>query len=177
MALGRRQRGAGLIEVAIALLLLSIGALGLGKMQLTARRLDFEALQRAEAAALANDLLERLRVNRPAVAAYASTALGGQPPPAPPADCAAGTCNPDQLQAWDLWQWQRALSGATSAGSSGGLVEARACLAVDGKQVTLGIAWRAFGSGAEPALDTDCGSVSMDAGRQWLGMTSWIGEH
>ena len=41
-----RQRGAGLVEVAIALLVLAIGALGLGSLQITAKRMGHEAIQR-----------------------------------------------------------------------------------------------------------------------------------
>jgi len=172
------QGGAGLIEVTIALLLLSVGALGLGRMQITAKRLGFEAIQRAEAAELANDLFERLRANRAALADYAggsTAAIEGAPAPVPAADCHLNPCTAGQLQAWDRWQWERALSGATSAGSAGGLVDARACVAVDGQLVTVGLVWRGQGSEAAPTLDSDCAPQATGDRTQWLRMSAWIG--
>ena len=71
-----RQGGAGLIEVAISLLVLAIGALGLGSLQISAKRMGFEATQRTEAAALAMDLFERLRANRVALPEYAVADIG-----------------------------------------------------------------------------------------------------
>ena len=177
--MGALQRGAGLIEVAIALLVLSIGALGLGSMQLTARRLGFEALQRTEAAALANDLFERVRVNRESLATYASRGLGTGVDgmlATPEVDCGNARCSASQLQAWDLWQWQRALAGANSVASAGGLVHALACIAITGQRVTVGIAWRQMGSQAVPNLDAHCMPGAENDGIQWLRMTSWVGE-
>ena len=44
--LANRERGASLIEVAIAILVLSIGAIGLASLQISAKRAGFEAMQR-----------------------------------------------------------------------------------------------------------------------------------
>jgi type IV pilus modification protein PilV len=136
-----RQRGAGLVEVAIALLVLAIGALGLGSLQIAAKRMGFEAIQRTEAAALASDLLARLRANPLALPAYASTGIGeasGAQLPPPGADCDRGGCAPAAWAAWDLWHGSRRwtasrpvaepagwsadwLRGQRAAGGGGGL--------------------------------------------------------
>jgi type IV pilus assembly protein PilV len=177
-----RQRGAGLIEVAISLLVLSIGALGLGSLQISAKRMGYEATQRTEAAALAMDLFERLRTNRLALLAYNTAGVGdasGAHLPQPTVDCGGSSCSPAQLTVWDLWQWERALEGATTGDSEGGLVRPVACVTVSGRSVSVEIAWQGFRSLGVSADGGSCGVGSYgsgDANRQWLQMTSWIAE-
>jgi type IV pilus assembly protein PilV len=175
-------RGAGLIEVSISLLVLSIGVLGLGGLQISAKRMGFEATQRTEAAALAMDLFERLRANRVALPGYAVSDLGGADGsnlPKPLADCADNACSPTQLTDWDLWNWERALNGATSGNMEGGLVRPAACVTITERKVTVDIAWQGFRAVADQDPDVSCGMGhygSGDTDRQWLRMTSWIGE-
>ncbi len=177
-----RQRGTGLIEVAISLLVLSIGTLGLGSLQISAKRMGYEATQRTEAAALAMDLLERLRANRAVLPAYSTAGIGGTTGGRLPqlvVDCGGGSCSPAQLNVWDLWQWERALEGATTGDSEGGLVRPVACVTVSGRRVTVEIAWQGFRFLGVSADGGSCGTGSYGAGdadRQWLQMTSWIAE-
>jgi type IV pilus assembly protein PilV len=176
------QRGAGLIEVSVALLVLSIGAVGLGSLQISAKRMGFEAVQRSEAAALAMDLFERLRANRVALAGYGVVNVGdasGIHLPEPPANCGESVCSPVQLGAWDLWCWEQAVVGATSGSSEGGLVRPAACVTVSGRRVTVEIAWQGYRALAIQDQGISCGDGLYgpgDANRQWLQMTSWIGE-
>ena len=64
------QRGVGLIEVLVALLLLTIGVLGFTALQLRAVNATEEAMLRTEAMNLARDLAEKIRTNRSAFATY-----------------------------------------------------------------------------------------------------------
>lgn len=59
-----RQRGATLIEVLIAIVVLSIGLLGLAGLQVTSVQSNHSAYQRSQASLLANDLADRMRANR-----------------------------------------------------------------------------------------------------------------
>jgi type IV pilus assembly protein PilV len=56
------QAGFSLVEVLVALLILSIGLLGLAGLQITGLQQNQGALQRTRAAQLANDLVDRIRV-------------------------------------------------------------------------------------------------------------------
>jgi len=176
------QRGAGLIEVSISLLVLSIGTLGLGSLQIAAKRTGFEATQRTHAAALAMDLLERMRANRAALPDYAVAGIGsaaGASVPAPAVDCGSDPCSPVELQHWDLWHWEQALDGVTSGDGEGGLVRPMACITMNGREVTVDIAWQGFRAVSEQNLNVRCGVGRYgpgDAERVWLRMTSWIGE-
>ncbi len=56
--------GFSLLEVMIAAVVLSFGLLGLVAMQVQAKFSSYEARQRTIASWLANDMVERLKVNR-----------------------------------------------------------------------------------------------------------------
>lgn len=59
-----RQSGVGLIEVLVAVLVLSIGLLGLAGVQLISMRNSNSALSKVQANTLGNDILDRMRANR-----------------------------------------------------------------------------------------------------------------
>lgn len=178
----RAQSGTGLVEVSISLLVLAVGTLGLGSLQIASKRMGFEAVQRGEAALLAADLLERMRANRVALAAYNAAGIGegsGTPVGVPQNDCRLDRCSPAQRGAWDIWSWQQALDGASTSGGGGGLVRPTACVVVTGRSVTVEIAWQGFRPVFAELPQGRCGAGNYgpdDVDRQWLQVTSWIGE-
>jgi type IV pilus assembly protein PilV len=181
----RRQSGAGLIEVAISLLLLSMGALGLAKMQIGAKRLGFEALQRTEASALAADLLERMRANRSGLDRYQTTGIGegsGQQLATPTRNCDKDKCDHGQWGDWDLWQWEAAINGSATRDSAnavvGGLVRPIGCVAVNNGLVSLEIAWEGYQALSAGTLVSNCGKglfATADSRRQLLRISTYIG--
>lgn len=62
-ARARRQRGLSLVEVLVAIVILSVGLLGLAGLQATSLRASQASLYRSQAATLATDLAERMRTN------------------------------------------------------------------------------------------------------------------
>lgn len=58
------QKGIGLVEVIVALLLLSIGVLGFAMLQIRAMDASMDASKRIQAMNLARDLSERMRANK-----------------------------------------------------------------------------------------------------------------
>lgn len=135
-------RGAGLIEVLIALFVVAIGLLGIASLQFMSLRSNFEAVQRTTASLLAQDIIERMRANYKVLDTYAGTletplpSLGGNPAasePQPTCYNSASTCTPLQLAAHDLWEWEQAIDGVAesdtaTAAYTGGLTLPTACL-------------------------------------------------
>ncbi|MEX0733431.1 MAG: type IV pilus modification protein PilV [Steroidobacteraceae bacterium] len=75
-----RQRGATLIEALVALLILSIGLLGVAGLQLQALRSNHGAHLRSQATMLAHDIADRMRANRTAALAGGyNVAVGAVP--------------------------------------------------------------------------------------------------
>jgi type IV pilus assembly protein PilV len=106
--------GFTLLEVLIALCVLAIGMLGVGMMLLESVRASRSALHRTAAVALAADLGERIRANRAAGHAYALGA--GTTAAAPAGECAVGdACDPSEVAALDLYQWQQDVLAALPA--------------------------------------------------------------
>lgn len=110
-----KQRGATLIEVLVAVLILSVGLLGMAGLQLTSLKGNQSAYQRSQATLLAYDVSERMRTNLVA----AKSGNYNQEDPLH-TDCseydkAAGT-----LAQTDMGQWLASLScvlGSEAAGS------------------------------------------------------------
>lgn len=61
---GRRQRGAGMVEVLVAVVVLAIGLLGIAGMQLGSLRSNHSAWMRSEATLRALDIMDAMRANQ-----------------------------------------------------------------------------------------------------------------
>jgi type IV pilus assembly protein PilV len=103
-ALGaRHDRGFSLIEVLVALVVLSVGLLGLAALQSTSAQFNASAYSRSQATILAYDMADRVRANR-------QVALGGAYTSAYPGVLPA--CNSavaGTVAQQDLGAWRRAL--------------------------------------------------------------------
>ncbi|MGH8250594.1 MAG: type IV pilus modification protein PilV [Steroidobacteraceae bacterium] len=98
------QRGATLIEALVALLVLSIGLLGVAGLQVQALRNNHGAHLRSQATVLAQDILDRMRANRDAALGNAYVIAVGATP--------TGTTLAD----FDLVAWKQSLADILPAG-------------------------------------------------------------
>lgn len=109
-SLTTRQRGFTLLEVMIALVIFSIGLLGLADLQIRSVDYNNGAYQRSQASFLISDIMDRMRANKDAAlnGSY-DIALGTNPPQA---DCSKSTsnCNSAAQTAADLYEWKQALA-------------------------------------------------------------------
>ena len=112
--MSQRCHGFSLVEVLVALIVMSIGLLGIAKMQAAALSNTAIASTRSLAAIEAASLAASMHANQgywssPAVAA--SITIQGAtvtPTVAPVVDCTAASCTPASLAAYDLQQWTTA---------------------------------------------------------------------
>ena len=160
----RREEGLGFIELLIALLLLSVGALGLLAVQLVSWRTSIEGAQVSQATALARDLLARIDSNPEALRRYVRNEPRADSPPsadlvlchtAAADDAATPRCDPEALAAYDLLQWLELLAGGPE--SATGLPEPVACIVAQEQRVTVAIAWRGPRAAASP-VPSRCGA-------------------
>lgn len=100
------QRGIALLEVLLVATLLGIALLGLASMQTSSLHFNHGAYLHTQAALLAQDMLERMRANRPAVAAghYDEINVATGNLPSPP-DCPGDQCSPEELTLQDIHAW------------------------------------------------------------------------
>ncbi len=145
--------GFSLVEVLVALVVLAIGLLGSATLLLEALSSDRIALERSRAVMLASDMLERIRANREAGAAYDSSGAGA---PARDPDCEqpdAG-CSAASMASHDLRIWLDAVAAQLPGGV--GTVEV-VPLAGRRLRCTVRITWARSGAGqpASVVLDTE----------------------
>jgi type IV pilus assembly protein PilV len=115
-----KQRGVGIVEALVALIVLSVGMLGIAGLYLESVRSNRTALTRTSAVHLVNDLADRIRSNRSAEAAYEVLPIGTVPSASVP-NCATGSCTPAQMAAYDLRAWYDQVIRALPTGSDGTL--------------------------------------------------------
>jgi type IV pilus assembly protein PilV len=114
----RRQSGVSLVEVLVAIVVLSIGLLGLAGLQASGIRVGQSSIHRSQAAQLAYDMADRIRVNFAGRAAY-NLALDAAP---------TGTT----VASRDLQDWRQRLQMLPAGTGS---------VAINGSQATIIVQW------------------------------------
>lgn len=102
----RKQDGFTLLEVLIALLVLSIGLLGLASLQTVGLRSNQMATMRTQATHRAYDISDRMRANQSGVAAqnYVQS-VTAVVPTGTIVDCATTVCTPAEMATFDVAAW------------------------------------------------------------------------
>lgn len=134
-------RGFSLLEVLVALVVLSIGLMGIASMQVVGLQFNQQALTSTRAIEMAADMADRIRASNdagvvldqaltnPGVVPVSSYDVDFGAPIAPGTTCAdtngasvagVGTCNPAALAAYDVWEWKTALGAASGSGLADG---------------------------------------------------------
>lgn len=148
--------GFTLVEVLVAMLVLAIGIVGAGALQLAAQRTHHQSVLMSSAVQLATSLVERMRANPVAMAledagnpylnlGYDAAADGA---PAAPASCYGDAdCSPAQIAQFDLYEVREALRTGFPNGRIVVCRDARPTLAWEcegaaGAPVVIKLGWR-----------------------------------
>jgi len=119
-----------MIEILVTLVILMVGLLGIAGLMAQGQRTSFEAYQRQQALALANDMAERIKGNRPGAdnTAVATTYTAAVPIATPAGDgtrftnlttggitnCVTANCTTSDVVQFDAAVWDGLLAGAAS---------------------------------------------------------------
>jgi type IV pilus assembly protein PilV len=108
------QSGFALVESLIALLLVSLGLMGVGQLILVSLREAGAALARTQAVFLVRDMMDRIRANPDALDAYDCATYGGAPTErgCAPSGAPAAECSARDLAEDDLARWQALARGS-----------------------------------------------------------------
>lgn len=165
-----QTRGFTLVEVLITVFVMGVGLLALAGLQIIAKKAGFDAAQRTLAGQATQDILTRMRANASVANRYLVTdaiALS-----APGTDCAQASCTPDELAAWDLYEWaeQLAVGGEVDdeGVATGGLSAPTACILAGNTagHYRIAIAWRGITPLAPPDdADDATDPANVDCGR------------
>ena len=117
------QRGAAMMELLIAMLVIAFGVLGFVGMQAQTAVTQLEGYQRSQALILIGDISQRIALNRANAAAYVGADIGTSDP----GDCSASPTRAAQ----DLCEWSLLIQGAAEVQGSaklGAMTGARGCI-------------------------------------------------
>ena len=98
------QRGVGMMEILVALLILAIGVLGFVALQYRALEASAESTNRVQAITIARDLAERIRVNRNAFTTYRTELSTAANQKAYKTNCLTVNCSNTDLADFDVSQ-------------------------------------------------------------------------
>lgn len=109
--------GFSLVEVLVALAVLSIGLLGLAALQTTGLKFNHQSYERTQAVMQAYDIIDRMRANKSGDGAtintaYENVALGT----APAASECTSSCTGNQLAQYDIRKWNLANAALLAEG-------------------------------------------------------------
>ena len=168
------HRGSSMLEVLVAIFIMTIGLLGMAAMQVRAQQAELESYQRAQALILASDMVDRINANRKAAGCYnfTSTITAAGPPAvaagAPFAGAGAGSApvcgafGSIETRARadaDLLQWHNTLNGAAELlGTTevGAMIGARGCVSASTSGALniyrVSVAWQGVVKSRDPEM-------------------------
>ena len=141
----RTNYGFTLIEVMIAMLVLSLGLLGIASTLIAALHSSTSNYLQQQAVQSTYDILDRMRSNFAAASTTGTSnpyiaALSAPSTTAPTPDCTATSCGANQMAAYDVWQWQTTIKNSLPGGL-GSVAVTPIGLAPQTAQVTITIQW------------------------------------
>ena len=152
--LSAREKGFSLIEVLVALLVLSIGLLGLAALQTTSLKYNTDSYTRTQATLLAYDIMDRMRSNLAGVSAGNYNVSAATAPSKISAynscknsatgcgcDLTGANCNTSNLATYDLGKWYERLA-ATLPEASTNLATISTSSSGSSTQVIIIIQWK-----------------------------------
>lgn len=128
------QDGYALLEVLIAMLVLSIGLLSMAKLQMEGLRYNNTAFHRTYATMLAYDIVDRMRANSKVAETGAYTVgFGGGGSGSSACEGTGANCDQTAMAAYDLAQWKKNLNDVLPSGDG--------AISYDGTLYTITVQW------------------------------------
>lgn len=163
----RRSQGVSMLEVLVAIFVLTIGLLGTASMQSQMQTTQVESYQRAQAIVLLQEMVDRINANRKDVASYVVADLG-----LTAQDCTT----PTTVAGKDLCEWNNALFGAAEMKGTqtlGAMTGARGCITnpvtTMPREVVVAVVWQGMRPTVAPgALPADPCSITPADWSSWM---------
>jgi type IV pilus assembly protein PilV len=141
-----------MIEMLVALVVLSIGMLGVAGLFVISLRSGSSSVSRMQAVNLASDIADRIRANRRAGVDYTVAGVAADDKCT---GASAVSCTPTEMAANDVYLWKRQIANAFPGGTASGTITyVPGTSALDPSTYTITIAWSEQAqSSAETAAD------------------------
>ncbi|TNC97303.1 MAG: type IV pilus assembly protein PilV [Gallionellaceae bacterium] len=106
----QRQDGFSMIEILITLVIIATALLGTAGLQLYAMKVGQSGQFRTQAVFLASDIAERIEANKLGAVAGNYVVAAASAASSAGTDCSLNPCAPAVLAAWDISQWEGAIT-------------------------------------------------------------------
>jgi len=151
-----QQRGVSLIESMIALLVISIGLLGIAALQITAMKQNTSALNHSQAVWIGYNIADRIRANFGEFDQYAGIDTNSSYTQ----DCSTSACTAQQMVISDAVDWSTIVQNLPAGR---GIIASPSA-----NELVIAVMWDDEGTGAtgtncgtDPAVDLTCYSVTL----------------
>jgi type IV pilus assembly protein PilV len=138
----KTSRGITMVEAMVALIIISVGMLGIAGLYLASLQAGRSANLRIQAVNLATEMADRIRANREGKAAYVLAA--GTLPSA--VNCATADCTPTQLAQYDQNVWVSAIRDTRKLPGGNGSITFTDSPDPQPDQYQISVTWREAGS-------------------------------
>lgn len=146
-----KYTGFTLLEVLIAMVIISVGLLGVVNLQIKGLRYTQDAYFRSQVIVLAQDLADRMRANSTGVIAGLYSNISSTP--STYTDCAITECTAAQLAQYDIYFWRTRIAAELPFGE--GMTDVCNISAT----CTITITWKARDIGIKDAWQQDYNSL------------------
>lgn len=120
----RRDRGFSLLEVLIALLVLSIGLLGLAGLQVFSLKYNHQSYERTQATLMTYDIADRMRANPEGVFGGNYDSIGKTDAAPSYVDCASAACSAGaDIANFDIAMWKLGLAQPGNLAGGAGAIQ------------------------------------------------------
>lgn len=154
-----KQSGVTLIESMIALLVISVGLLGIASLQINSLKQNSSAYWHSQAVLMGQNMADRIRANGVAAADYIGIDTAGNYSQ----DCIQSTCSTEDMRKADATDWKQLL---TSLPAGRGIIRSSVA-----NQMDVVVMWDDEGTGAtgtacgnNPKVDLTCYIITMSQG-------------
>jgi len=141
------QRGVSLVEALVALVVMSVGMLGIASLYVTSLQTSRSALTRTQAVNIVNDMADRIRANSRGRAAYNTSGFNGSDPV--PNCSGSNPCSPTDLAKSDLNAWKALFNPPTFAAGTVGTITYKEGTGGQADQYTILLKWGETGQVAQ----------------------------
>ena len=156
LILDRRQTGVSLVESMIALLVISVGLLGIAALQITAMKQNTSALNHSQAVWIGYNIADRIRANFVQFDSYAGIDTNS----AYTQDCSISACTAPQIVVSDAVDWSTIVQNLPAGR---GIITSPSA-----SELVIAVMWDDEGTGAigtgcgpDPAIDLTCYTVTL----------------
>jgi type IV pilus assembly protein PilV len=118
-----RERGFSLLEVLIALLVLSIGLLGIAGLQTVSLRFNHQSYERTQATVLISEMIEKIMANPVAARGVSFDAVDTFSGVFTGYGACPASCSSDELATYDLSRWKSSIDDPRRLAQGRGTIE------------------------------------------------------